>query len=289
MKNNISVKLLAMLMAVVMVVSVTGCGGKSSSEAPVEPSSKVEETSKPAESKKPEAEKKEEEKPDEEVHRVFQIEKIDAALQRNSDTAGWLYIPNTKIDDCVLQYFDNDYYLRLTEDKQYDIFGCYFADFRCSLDLGREYLSRNTIIYGHSDYKDNPDGKKFSQLYHYPKDIDFVRNNPYIYFSTNTEDLVWKVFAVFYTDVNFNYIQTDPSDEEFMKIIEEAKAKSEYIIDVDVTKDDKILTLSTCTGLFKQPKENYRMVVMAKLMPTNEIPVSQLTMEVEPNPNPLRD
>ena len=83
--------------------------------------------------------------------------------------------------------------------------------------------------------------------------------------------------------------QTDPTDEEFMKIVEEAVAKSEYIIDEKITKDDKILTLSTCTGLFKQPKENYRMAIMAKLMPSNEIPVSQMTMKVEPNPNPLRD
>lgn len=284
MKKKSFNRLLALAMALVFVLSVAGCGGKTESSSAAESSSKPASSasSKPASSK-------EEEKPDEEVVRVFQIEKIDKALERNGDTAGWLYIPNTTIDDCVLQTTDNDYYLRLTEDKEYSIFGCYFADFRCSLDLGREYLSKNTIIYGHSDYKDNPEGKKFSQLFHYAKDIDFVRNNPYIYFSTNTEDLVWQVFAVFYTDVNFNYIQANPSDEEFMKIVEEAKAKSEYIIDVPVTKDDKILTLSTCTGLFKQPKENYRMAVMAKLLPTNEIPVSKLTMKVEPNPNPKRD
>lgn len=288
MKRILSSRLLALLLALVFVLSAAGCGGKeSASSAPVESSS----SSKAEASSKVEASSatEKEEEPDEEVVRVFQIEKIDKALERNGDTAGWLYIPNTTIDDCVLQTTDNDYYLRLTEDKEYSIFGCYFADFRCSLDLGREYLSRNTIIYGHSDYKDNPEGKKFSQLFHYAKDIEFVKNNPYIYFSTNTEDLVWQVFAVFYTDINFNYIQSDPSDEEFMKIVEEAKAKSEYIIDVPVTKDDKILTLSTCTGLFKQPKENYRMAVMAKLLPTNEIPVSKLTMEVEPNPNPKRD
>ncbi len=288
MKRNRLNRLLALVLALVFVLSVTGCGGKdtpASSSAPVESSSQAEVSSKVEESSSAPASSES----DEEVVRVFQIEKIDKALLRNGDTAGWLYIPNTTIDDCVLQSTDNDYYLRLTEDKTYDIFGCYFADYRCSLDLGREYLSRNTIIYGHSDYKDNPEGKKFSQLFHYAKDIEFVKNNPYIYFSTNTEDLVWQVFAVFYTDVNFNYIQPDPSDAEFMKIVEEAKAKSEYIIDVPVTKDDKILTLSTCTGLFKQPKENYRMAVMAKLLPSNEIPVSKLTMEVAPNPNPKRD
>lgn len=286
MKNNFSVKLFALLLSLMMVVSLAGCGGEKASSAPAPSKEPVAESSAaPSSSEEPKVEEKE----DEEVVRIFQIEKIDKALSRNGDTAGWLHIPNTTIDDCVLQTFDNEYYLRLTEDKTYDIYGCYFADFRNSLDLGREYLSRNTIIYGHSDYKDNPEGKKFSQLFHYAKDIDFVRNNPYIYFSTAADDMVWKVFAVFYTDINFNYIQSDPTDEEFMAIIEEAKAKSEYIIDEEITKDDHILTLSTCTGLFKQPKENYRMVVMAKLMPSNEIPVSQLTMEVEPNPNPLRD
>ena len=301
MKKNISIKLLALMLSVMMVLSLTACGGRESSDLssdktpasssaskPEKEEPKKEDSSK-AEDKK-EEEKKEEDKKDEEIApRIFQIEKIDAARQTNVDTAGWLYIPNTKIDDPVMQGKDNDEYLRITETRQPDIFGCYFVDFRNLLDLGREYMSKNTIIYGHSDYKDNPDGKKFSQLYHYAKDIDFVRNNPYIYFSTGEEDLVWKVFAVFYTDINFNYIQTDPTDEEFMKIVEEAVAKSEYIIDEKITKDDKILTLSTCTGLFKQPKENYRMAIMAKLMPSNEIPVSQMTMKVEPNPNPLRD
>ena len=299
MKKNISIKLLALMLSVMMVLSLTACGGK---EAPSAGSEKAPASSSSSEAKKPEKEepkkeeekkeepKKEEPKKDEEIApRVFQIEKIDAARQINTDTAGWLYIPNTKIDDPVMQGVDNDEYLRITETRQPDIFGCYFVDFRNPLDYGREYMSKNTIIYGHSDYKDNPEGKKFSQLFHYAKDIDFVRNNPYIYFSTGEEDLVWKVFAVFYTHIDFNYIQTDPTDEEFMKIIEEAVAKSEYIIDEEITKDDKILTVSTCTGLFKQPKENYRMAIMAKLMPSNEIPLSEMTMKVEPNPNPLRD
>ena len=101
--------------------------------------------------------------------------------------------------------------------------------------------------------------------------------------------MVWKVFAVFYTHTDFYYINANPTDEEFEAIIKEAVAKSEYIIDEEIGPDDKILTLSTCTGLFKQPKENYRMAIMAKLMPSNEIPLSEMTMKVEPNPNPLRD
>lgn len=271
-----STKLIALMLVLAMMLVFAGCGKKptSSEETSSEPDTSASSTV--------------EEEDDSDVVRVFQIEKIDEGIKRNADTKGWLYIPNTEIDDAVLQGEDNQYYLRLTEDKEYSIFGCYFADYRCNLTT-RDELSRNTIIYGHSDYRDDPNGKKFSQLFHYAKDIDFVRNNPYIYFSTAEDDLVWQVFAVFYTHVDFNYIQNNPDDAEFSKIIEEAKAKSEYIIDVPVDATDKILTLSTCTGLYNAAdKDNYRMVVMAKLMPSNEISTSKLTMAVEPNPSPKK-
>lgn len=274
MNRIFSTKLIALMLALVLVLVFAGCGKKpTSSEEPSSSSSDVSSSS--------------EEEDDGDVVRIFQIEKIDEGLKRNADTKGWLHIPNTEIDDAVLQAKDNDYYLRLTEDKVYSIFGCYYADFRCKVGA-RDSLSRNTIIYGHSDYKDDPQGKKFSQLFHYAKDIDFVRNNPYVYFSTVDDDMVWQVFAVFYTHIDFNYIMDNPSDAEFKNIISEAKARSEYIIDVPVTTDDKILTLSTCTGLYNQPKENYRMVVMAKLMPSNEISSNKLTMKVEPNPSPKK-
>lgn len=273
MNKMFSTKLIALMLVLAMALTFTGCGKKpSSSDQPSESTSSS----------------STDEEDDGDVVRVFQIEKIDEGIKRNADTKGWLYIPNTVIDDAVLQGKDNEYYLRLTEDKQYSIFGCYFADFRNKLGT-RDDLSKNTIIYGHSDYKDNPDGKKFSQLFHYAKDIEFVRNNPYIYFSTAEDDLVWQVFAVFYTHVDFNYIQDNPSDPEFKKIISEAKARSEYIIDVPVDENDKILTLSTCTGLYNAAnKDNYRMVVMAKLLPTNEISTNKMTMEVKPNPSPKK-
>lgn len=275
MKSSISLRLLSLMLVIVMLVSFTGCGSRSSSSEA--------EVSEPTSS----SQSSEEEEEEEEVLRIFQIEKIDKGKERNPDTKGWLQIPNTEIDDAVLQASDNNYYLRITEDKEYSIFGCYFADFRNNLG-SRSDLSRNTVIYGHSDYRDDPKGKKFSQLFNYAQDIDFVRNNPYIYFSTEEDDMVWQVFAVFFTHIDFNYIQTDPTDEQFMAMIKEAKEKSEYIIDIDVTAEDKILTLSTCTGLYNSPRDNYRMAVMAKLLPKNEIPLSKLTMEVEPNPNPVK-
>jgi len=275
-------RILALLLALALLFVSVGCKREpSSSSEPSEPSS-VESSSS---SKKPGIPT---------GGKIEDIKLKDSVAQgkaRNEDTIGWIKIPNTDIDDAVIQYIDNDYYLRLDEDRNYDIFGCYWADYNCILDLGRDELSPNTIIYGHSDYRDNPEGKRFSQLFHYT-DLDFLKKNPYIYFSTEDDEMVWQIFAVFYTRINFNYIQANPAPEIFDEIIREAIKRSEYIIDVDVTTEDKILTLSTCTGKLEghlYPNgdyDNYRYVIMAKLLPAGES--GECTTEMKINPNPER-
>jgi sortase B len=274
MKKNLLTRLLALILALTMLLAVSGCGNRSVSESE-EPS---ESASEPEEDEDLDIEYRD---------RVFLTDKVETGIERNSDTVGWLYIPNTTIDDAVIQYTDNDYYLRLDEDKNYSVFGCYWADYNCILDRGRDRLSRNTIIYGHSDYRDDPNGKKFSQLFHYT-DLDFLKENPYIYFSTEEDDMVWQVFAVFYTHISFDYIQANPTDAVFTEIIREAKERSEYIIDLDVTKDDNILTLSTCTKYYNEADyENYRLVVMAKLLDSNSVP-EECTTAMSKNPSPKK-
>lgn len=270
MKNRLITKLLALTLTATLLL--TACGGRGSSSIPdgsSEPGSISSEAG-----------------PDGETvydDEVFLLEKIDKAKEKNKDTKGWLYIPNTQIDNSVLQAADNEYYLRLNEDKKYDIFGCYFADYENNL-TSRDKMSKNTIIYGHSDYKDNKDGPKFSQLFHYT-DLEFTKNNPYIYFSTAEEDMAWEVFAVFYTHIDFHYIAANPSTNEFNKIISEAKARSEFIIDTPISDSDKILTLSTCSGKYvPNDRDNYRLVVMAKLVPSDAKLKSELSISKNPSP-----
>ena len=207
MKQLRLLKALCLLFALLMIVTATaGCTGQSPAANPA--SSSAAESSEPEEEPEPED--------DLEVERVFLVEKIDQGIKRNPDTVGWLYIPNTEIDDAVLQGPDNDYYLRIDEDKKYDIFGCYFTDFRCKV-VDRDNLVKNTIIYGHSDYRDNPDGKKFSQLFKYAQDINFVRNNPYIYFSAPGRSSQFfspistsTIFKLTLPKKNFNIFSTRP-------------------------------------------------------------------------------
>lgn len=200
---------------------------------------------------------------------------------KNRDTVGWLTVPGTQIDGPVLQSFDNAYYLRRNEQKQEDIYGCYFADYTCSLG-GRDSLSPNTVIYGHSDLQDNPEGPRFSQLFKFT-DPDFAREHPVIRFSTAEAVMDWEIFAVFYTDTQFAYIYTQPEGAEFTGLVEEARDRSIYLYEVPVTAGDRILTLSTCTVKYGQEEKEQRFVVMARLLPEGQLPQEAA---LQPNPQP---
>lgn len=206
------------------------------------------------------------------------------AKAKNDEIIGWLRIDDTEIDGAVVQAENNTKYERLNEWGEYSWTGTFFADYECNF-TGREELSKNTVIYGHNvHYDDDMNGERFSQLFHFT-DQDFARNHPYVYFSiagdaaengeNTSDDMVWRVFAVFYTTTNFDYIRInkdyrDPSqgeitDAQLMNIITEARDRSEYDYDVQVSPTDKILTLSTCSYKYGR-RDDVRFVVMAKLV-----------------------
>ncbi|MBE6883733.1 MAG: class B sortase [Ruminococcaceae bacterium] len=211
---------------------------------------------------------------------------IAAQKENNPDTVGWIQIPNTEVNDAVVQRQgadDNDYYLRKDKDGKYSWYGCYFGDYE-SVFGSREELTRNNIIYAHNlGYNDNPDRPDFSQLFHY-LDEDFAESNPYIFFSTEDEDMVWEIFAVFYSEDTSWYILVDIEDAVQNAIINEAKMRSQWIYDVEVDENDKLLTLSTCSYKYGGALDPQRFVVMARLVEKDKpLPA---TIEIEPNPEP---
>lgn len=205
----------------------------------------------------------------------------------NSDTIGWLHLPNTSIDNVVLFYPDENnkyFYLRRDFYKNDSFDGSYFVDYRSNMDGGREGLSKNTVIYGHS-MSDDPTTPLFSQLKKY-WNTEYAKENPYIYFSDLDEDMAFEIFAVFITHTDFNYNEPDPTEKNFLDLINACKGKSMYQYDTEVGADDKILTLSTClysvNGVAQGYPNNYRYVVMAKLLPSNEKLSDNTVFEVNP-------
>lgn len=209
--------------------------------------------------------------------------------QINSDVKGWLKIPGTNINYPVLHHStDINYYLERDLYKQWSKNGVIWAS--PTVKFGdSDDISDNTVLFGHNwtNYSANPrvgysSDVMFAQLtsYHH---LNFAKQYPYIYYSTSDEAMTWVIFAAFYTDVDFNYVEPNPSTSALKDIISGAKARSRHIFDVDVDSSDKILTLSTCTRAYGS-SDRQRFVVMARLLRNGE---SIEAIDVTTNPNPV--
>lgn len=172
----------------------------------------------------------------------------------NKDYRGWINIDGTNIDYPVLQAKDNNYYLKKDINKNYLPSGSIFLDYR-----NNRFEDSNTVIYGH--YMRN--NTMFGELKKF-KDKKFFDKNNKIYIETpDGKKLEYKIFSVYTTDANYNYIQTSfNSKSDYKQFLNKIKNKSLYNTNVEVSENDKILTLSTCSYEF----ENARTVIHAKLV-----------------------
>lgn len=212
----------------------------------------------------------------------------------NPDTIGWLYVPDTSLNDPILFNSEsNNYYTNRGFDGKYNETGSYFADRRSIFGTGgRDGFGRNTTIYGYSK-SDDPDDPMFSQLKKY-RDPEFARTHPYIFFSTEKEDIAWEVFAVFDAHVNLPYILSEPSDMSVEDLATVIRLSSIYNYDVDVKPEDRVLTLSTAVysvdghpDLSKtELRYDYRFAIAAKMVPPDEALKKEAQLDLNPAPVP---
>ena len=71
-------------------------------------------------------------------------------------------------------------------------------------------------------------------------------DNYYIKVSTPTCNTVWKFFSIYVIEPEVYYIKTNFRTYSFEEFISTLKSRSIYNFGIDVSSNDKILTLSTC-------------------------------------------
>jgi sortase B len=119
---------------------------------------------------------------------------------------------------------------------------------------------------------------------------NFAKATPYVYFSTLDEDMVWEIFSVQYTNMRVPYNHPNPNDADWAVLIQDAKARSVWNYDVNVTTSDKIITFSTCvynidgTALSLTQNSEFRFVVMAKLVERDAVLKTEASFTRNPNP-----
>lgn len=82
-----------------------------------------------------------------------------------------------------------------------------------------------------------------------------------IVFDTMYESMTWQIYSIYTIPKTSDYLKVSfDEEEEKEKYISMTKNRSIKNFNIEVSKEDKLLTLSTCTG------ENDRLVVHAKLI-----------------------
>lgn len=177
----------------------------------------------------------------------------------NPDVQGWLYQKGTVINYPVVQGTDNDTYLHTRFDKQWSGGGTLFVDCR----MEKNFKGFNSIIYGHH----MKDGSMFRSIRGYTKEDGYYDKHKTLELATPHGNYHLVVFSAFITKATDEDTYKMTYDEaEKQAYIDRAWERSELPITRDsvyVTKNDRLVTLSTCAYDY----EEARYIVMCKMVP----------------------
>ena len=198
---------------------------------------------------------------DSEIKELVVLPEYQDLYNQNNDLVGWIYIMDTDVNYPVMQTVDDpEYYLRRDFYGNKDKAGTIFVDSRCNI----VNPTSNTIIYGHN----MTNGTMFGTLKNFLEE-DFYLSHRTIIFNTIYEKRTYEIEAVGLSEVAYqddadsyryyNFVNAS-SEEEFEEFKNYVSEHSIFNKDVDISMDDKILTLSTCNSY----TEDGRLFIVAR-------------------------
>lgn len=166
-----------------------------------------------------------------------------ALREINEDIYAWITVPGTVIDYPVLQHAEEmDYYLNHNLDGSRGYPGCIYTQ----PINAKEWDDPHTVLYGHN----MKDGTMFDGLHQY-EDSLFFEENPYIYIYSEGCIRVYQIFAAYEFSNEHLLLNFDTKNPEtyssYLREIFQRDGKNDNINkEIEVTAEDKIITLSTC-------------------------------------------
>ena len=182
-----------------------------------------------------------------------------ALRKQNKDVKAWLYSEGTVINYPVVQGDDNSYYLYRMVNGEWNGKGSLFIDYR----VEKPFRDFNTIIYGHR----MKDGSMFHSLTEY-ESKRYYDKHPVMQLITPKHEYDVEIFGVIRipADSPMYKCQFDSYEEKANYLAQIKKNSLINIDEVEVSAEDRIEMLSTCTYEF----EDARMVVYGKLVEKEE-------------------
>ena len=164
--------------------------------------------------------------------------------EQNQDIYAWIVVPGTQVDYPLLQSETDNYYLDYNLDHSKGYPGCIYTN-QCNR---KDFSDYNTVLYGHN----MKNLSMFGSLKKY-KTEDFYKDHQFFTIYTSECAYRYQIFAYYdVPETDEVYTVGFAPDDTFQKFIDKMKQKSYDDTGVNVTKDDHIMTLSTCSTTGKR-------------------------------------
>lgn len=183
--------------------------------------------------------------------------------EQNPDIYAWIYIPETKIDYPILQSaYDDSYYLEYNLDGTKGRPGCIYTE----KINAKDFSDYNTLIYGHN----MRNGTMFHDLHEF-SDKEFFDEQKYVFIYMPDQVLIYEIYAAYeFTDAHILYTYdcfTEDGFASYLEVAESYAVNGNQRAEIQVTPEDTILTLSTCTN---SDSEKRYLVQAVRIAETNE-------------------
>ena len=179
----------------------------------------------------------------------------------NPDVVGWIYVEALDgVSYPVVRGTDNDQYLHMTYEKNYNFAGTIFIDYENKAD----FSDCITLVYGHN----MKNGSMFGQLKNFSKDDSAYNKSKYFWIFTPEKNYRYEIISAYTTAVNSDtYTLFKGPGQEFVDYMNKIVSYSDIkTTPGELGVEDKIVTLSTCTG-----NESTRYVVQGKRVDTLDV------------------
>lgn len=172
----------------------------------------------------------------------------------NPEVFGWITISNTHIDYPLVQAENNHKYINTDAEGNFSLAGSIFLDYRNKKD----FSDVNNIIYGHHMRRKKMFGEL--ELFQDAKYFEKHRNGK-LYYEGKWHKI--ELFAFLKVDANDPMIyNTNLKSEESQEYLNYIKRKSQNFKESDFKKQERFVTLSTCTST----TANGRYIVVARIL-----------------------
>lgn len=161
----------------------------------------------------------------------------------NEDVIGWIYVEALPdINYPIVQGEDNDTYLHMTYEGNYNFAGTIFMDYENKDD----FSDCNTLVYGHN----MKNGSMFAQLKNFSKNDETYKKSKYFWIFTPEKNYRYEIISAYTTGASSDtYTLFKGPGQEFHEYLEKIVGYSDIKTSAkDMNIQDKIVTLSTCTG-----------------------------------------